>query len=190
MSAVILALAVVAAGGAPDLPGADVSPAAQRTADVPATWRVDVGVALLREAWDFNESVETLASAALGADRRVWRGLAVRGELLGLRVWQDGHDAWAGGFTIGTRTRWGKREIRPVVDIAVGLSRAGTPVPPRGTRFNYLAVIGAGVERAAGSVVLAVTGRWLHASNNGREGRHLNPDIQALGVSLGVGWEH
>jgi hypothetical protein len=145
---------------------------------------------VLREAWDFNDSLETLAGAAVGADRRVWRGVAVRGELLGLRVWQHGDDAWLGGFTIGTRTRWGSGGTRPVVDVGVGLSTASLPVPSKGTRVNYLAMFGAGVEHAAGPVVLAVTGRWFHASNNGREGRRLNPDIQSLGITLSVGWEH
>ena len=123
-------------------------------------------------------------------DRRVWRGLSVRGELLALRVMQADDDGWLRGFTVGTRLRWGQAGLRPVVDVAVGLSSATRPVPPRGTRFNYLAVIGTGVEMPLRALVLSVTGRWLHASNNGREGRHQNPDIQSLGAVVGVGWEY
>ena len=107
-----------------------------------------------------------------------------------LRVTQEVEDAWLGGFTLGTRTRLGTGTTRPLVDVAVGLSRSTAAVPPNGTRFNYLAVIGAGVERRSGKMTLSVTGRWLHASNNGREGRHLNPDIQSLGALVSVGWEH
>jgi hypothetical protein len=155
-----------------------------------AEWRVDVGVTVLREAWDFNGATETLGGVVGGTDRRVWRGVAVRGELVALRVWQRSGDAWLRGFTLGTRMRWGGGAVRPLLDVAVGMSNATGEVPAGGTRFNYLAVIGGGVERAVGATRVVVTGRWLHASNNGREGRHLNPDIQSLGVLVGVGWEH
>jgi hypothetical protein len=151
---------------------------------------VDAGVAALREAWDWNESTESLAGIVIGADRRAWRGLSVRGELLVLRVLQQPDDAWLRGLTVGTRMRWGQAGVRPVADVAVGLSSATRPVPQRGTTFNYLAVIGAGAEMPLRSLILTVTGRWIHASNNGREGRHRNPDIQALGAVVGVGWEY
>jgi hypothetical protein len=144
---------------------------------------------LLREAWDSNRSTETLVGLIVGADRRIWRGVAIRGELLALRIVQEADDAWLGGFTAGTRMRWLSR-ARPFIDIAVGVAQATTPVPPEGTRFNYLAVIGAGVERSIGPALVSVTGRWVHASNNGRDGRHLNPDIQSLGAVVSVGWEH
>ena len=151
-----------------------------------------MGAAALREAWDFNQSTESLAGAVVGVDRRVWRGLSVRGELLALRVMQDDEDGWLRGFTIGTRLRSRNGSVRPtpVVDVAVGLSRATRPVPPEGTSFNYLAAIGAGVEMPFRASVVTVTGRWFHASNNGREGRHRNPDIQSLGVVVSVGWEY
>jgi hypothetical protein len=77
-----------------------------------------------------------------------------------------------------------------MLDIAVGMSNASRAIPPGGTPFNFLALVGAGIERRIGPTRVAVTGRWLHASNNGREGRHLNPDIQSLGALVSVGWEH
>ena len=153
-------------------------------------WHIDVGLAAFGEAWDRNESSESLAGIVAGADRRVWRGLSIRGEVLALRVWQASEDAWLRGFTVGTRTRWGQAGIRPVMDVAVGLAGATRPVPPRGTAFNYLAVIGTGVEMPLRAAAVTVTGRWWHASNNGSAGRHRNPDIQALGIVVGVGWEH
>jgi hypothetical protein len=151
-------------------------------------WHVDVSATFLPEVWDINESRESLAGLAAGIDRRVWRGVAVRGEILALRVFQRPEHAWLGGFTLGTRMRWETRRTRPFVDVGVGLSNSTVPVPSRGTRFNYLALVGAGVELPAGPALISVTGRWLHASNNGRAGRHLNPDIQALGALVGVGW--
>lgn len=159
-------------------------------ASAQGTWHIDVGVAAFREAWDFNESTESLGGVVAGVDRRVWKGLSLRGELLALRVMQEADDAWLLGFTVGTRIRWGQERVRRVMDVAVGVSDATRPVPPRGTSFNYLAVIGAGVETPLRSAVVSVTGRWLHASNNGREGRHRNPDIQSVGAVVSVGWEY
>ena len=152
-------------------------------------WHADVAIAAMREAWDRNEDTESFAGVMAGIDRRVWRDLALRTELVALRVWQTGDDAWLGGATIGSRLRWGPPALVGVLDVAIGVSNATRPVPRRGTRFNYLALVGAGMERPLGPARLSVTGRWLHASNNGREGRHRNPDVQALGVTVGIGWE-
>ena len=74
--------------------------------------------------------------------------------------------------------------------LVMGVSVAVRKVPPRGTTFNYLAAIGAGVELPLRPAIVTVTGRWLHASNNGSEGRHNNPDIQSLGAVVSVGWEY
>lgn len=153
-------------------------------------WHIDLAGSVFAEAWDLNESTESLSGAIVGVDRHIWRAIAVRGEALLVRVAQRGDDAWLRGVTGGTRIRWTRARVRPVIDVAVGVSNSTMRVPLRGTRFNYLAVIGSGIETQLRSVVLTVTGRWLHASNNGREGRGRNPDIQALGVVIGVGWSH
>lgn len=149
-----------------------------------------MSAALLLEAWDLNESHEWMGGATAGLDRAIWRGLAWRADLFLLRVLQEGTDAWLRGITTGVRIRGSSAGRRPFVDIAVGISDATWPTPPRGTRVNYLAALGAGVEAPGRGMSLTLAGRWLHVSNNGREGRHLNPDLQALGVTLGVGWEH
>jgi hypothetical protein len=152
------------------------------------TWQLDLAWTLLGEAWDENESTEWLSGGIAGIDRRVWRGIAIRGELLAVKVFQPGDDAWLWGVTAGSRVRWRNRTVSPVVDVAVGVSDATRPIPPRGTSFNYLAVIGAGFELPPAAPRVTVTGRWLHASNNGREGRGRNPDIQSLGLVFSVGW--
>jgi hypothetical protein len=193
LSVAILSCALGLAAAAPGAPGAQGAQGAQGASGAPGAqgaWRVDVGVTGLREAWDLNESTESLAGVVAGVDRRVWRGAAVRGELLALRVIQDPEGTWLRGFTVGTRMRWGQGSLRPLVDLAVGLSSATQPVPARGTTFNYLAAVGAGVELPLRRARLTVTARWLHASNNGREGRHRNPDIQSLGGVVSVGWEY
>lgn len=154
-------------------------------------WHLDVGAMTLLEGWNFNETKEALAGIELGADRRVWRALSVRFEGTLLRVRQPAADAWLRGFTIGARARKRGVRLHPFADLAVGASHATTPVPVRGTAFNYLIVASAGTgisirERLA----LDFGARWFHVSNNGREGRAHNPDIQALGMVVAVRWSY
>jgi hypothetical protein len=150
---------------------------------------VDIAAGGFAEAWDRNEASEWLSGLAAGGDRRVWRGLAVRGELVLLRVWQQADDAWLRGITVGARHRMRGGGKTMFLDVAVGVSDSTVRVPVRGTEFNYLALIGAGAEIPMGGMLFTLAGRWFHVSNSGREGRHINPDIQALGALVGVGWK-
>lgn len=152
-------------------------------------WHVDAGATLLREAWDHNEAKEGLVGALVGIDRRLWRAITVRVEGTALRVSQQPEPAWMSGVTIGTRFRAASSRRRPFADLAVGLSAATDEVPPRGTASNYLIVAGAGLGLPVGRRSMDVSARWFHVSNNGKSGRHRNPDIQALGVVITIGWE-
>jgi hypothetical protein len=153
-----------------------------------AAWHLDVGGSALVEAWDRNESGEALASVVVGADRRLWRGIAIRAEGHAIHVEQAGPDAWVRGLTLGSRGRWVRSFGRPFVDLAFGWSNATHETPPRGTTSNYLIVAGGGVEIPTGAVSLELGARWLHISNAGREGAFRNPDIQSLGFVIGIGW--
>jgi hypothetical protein len=76
-------------------------------------------------------------------------------------------------------------------ELGLGVTWSDTSVPPRGTRFNYLAETGVGVMRRIGRQTHAVIGaRLLHLSNKNRNGRSRNPDIEALGgyAALAVGF--
>lgn len=151
---------------------------------------LDVSGGAWHEAWDVNARRESLAGIVVGSDIVAWRRVSVRSEALVVRVMQEGSDAWVRGFTIGSRVHWRQAMPRPFVDIAVGLSNATLPTPPGGTRFNYLALAGVGVElRMSAQTALIISGRWLHVSNNGRDGRTRNPDIQSLGALAGIRWE-
>ena len=134
-----------------------------------------------------NEAREALAGAMAGIDRRVWKALALRTEGVILRVSQTGRDAWLRGFTIGIRNRWQPGRVTPFVELAAGLSASTRPVPPNGTASNYLLMSGGGVEIPLGRGSLDLGARWFHVSNNGRGGNR-NPDIQTLGLFIGVGW--
>ena len=160
-----------------------VNPSAQEP-----DWHVDLTASSLVEGWDRNESREYLAGIFVGLDRRVWRGLSVRGEGLVFRVTQRGNDALVGGITLGARTRWHAGGTRPFVDIGGGASQATEPVPLRGTEFNFLLLAGGGFEIPLERVSAIFGGRWFHISNNGREGRGFNPDIQSVGFFVGIGW--
>ena len=157
----------------------------QAGAQTPA-WHLDAGAAGLVEAWDDNEARESLAGAVAGVDYRVWKALAIRTEGVVLRVIQTGRDAWLRGFTIGVRQRWPHPRATPFVELAAGLSDSTRPVPPAGTAFNFLLVSGGGVEILHGRVALDLGARWFHVSNNGRGGNR-NPDIQTLGLVIGIG---
>src|SRR5688572_30550087 len=123
----------------------------------------------LPEAWDYNEARESLAGAGIGIDRRVWGPFAARVEGVLLRVAQDGGGAWLRGFTLGSRARWARARLSPFLDVAVGLSSATAAVPMRGTTFNYLALLGGGIEVPIRGIQLTAGARWLHVSNNGRD---------------------
>jgi hypothetical protein len=161
--------------------------AARLSAQQPV-WAVDVSAAALVEAWDANEERESLAGIVFGADRAIARGTALRGEGMLLRVRQPGHDALLGGMTIGTRLRRRSEGVRPYVDVGVGIAMATEPVPLRGTAFNYLAQAGGGFEVSVDDITVALVARWLHISNAGRVARDRNPDIQALGFLVAIGW--
>jgi hypothetical protein len=150
-------------------------------------WHVDGGVAAFVESWDVNDARESLAGVVAGVDRRVWKALAFRTEGVVLRVSQAGGDAWLRGFTIGVRNRWRRRRVAPFVDLAAGLSDSTRPVPPSGTAFNFLIASGGGIEIPLGRASLDLSARWFHVSNNGREGNR-NPDIQTLGLMIGMGF--
>ena len=76
-------------------------------------------------------------------------------------------------------------------ELGLGVTWSDTRVPPRGTRFNYLAETAFGVMRRVGRQTHAVAGlRLRHLSNNDREGPGRNPDIEAIGgyTALAVGF--
>lgn len=67
-----------------------------------------------------------------------------------------------------------------------GVSWSDVVTPPRGTKFNYLYQAGTGVIRRVGSSShLVIAYRFFHLSNNGREGKILNPDFEMMGVYTG-----
>jgi hypothetical protein len=152
--------------------------------------RLELVVMSLVEAWNDNGSRETLS----GGEVTVLQPLRERFSLtVGPSVSyvdQRGVDAYTLAATVGVRWRaWSRARSTAFAGLSVGASRAELPIPPRGTRFNYiLRLDGVIVRRVArdDTVALVAGVTWLHLSNNGLAGRDRNPDIQALGFRIGV----
>ena len=69
----------------------------------------------------------------------------------------------------------------------LGVSDAAVALPPGGTRFNYLAIGGGGLMMQMNSPLQAIAAlEVIHISNAGIAGPDRNPDIEAIGPSLGL----
>jgi hypothetical protein len=91
-------------------------------------------------------------------------------------------------MTGGLRARvYRQRRISGFVQFDFGISDAAVAVPPRGTRFNYMALGGGGlVATLTPRVHLIATLELMHISNANLKGPDRNPDIEAIGPSLGI----
>ena len=140
------------------------------------------------ETWNYNLSHEELLALAPGITYGVGRGVVLKVGLPFYRVWQRGTDGYLLGVTWGVRSRVLRKPAWSAFwEFEIGVSESDTFVPPGGTRFNYLALGGGGVTIRVGRGIHALAGlRWVHVSNNGLAGRSRNPDIEAVGPTLGV----
>jgi hypothetical protein len=150
---------------------------------------VELGGSVLGELWNLNDEREWLLD---GTASFVWPfkdGIALVVRFHNIRVFQETENAFVQGFS--PIVRWRMRERgswRFYAEVGPGISWSDVTVPPRGTKFNYLFEGGGGIQRRLGSnshLVLGAT--FLHISNNGREGRGRNPDIEAVGAQVAVG---
>ena len=151
-------------------------------------WHQELGVHGALEAWNYNISHEELAGFVPGITYGLRDGLVLTGSWPMYFVSQRGVDAYLVGATIGVRGRVYRRERwAAFLELKVGVSSADTYVPPRGTRFNYLALGGGGVTaRIRPGLHWIAALEWIHVSNGGFAGRDRNPDVEAIGLRLGV----
>lgn len=177
------------ASGAPSAPATATSTAAasndaHRTPFERGALGVEFTLGWLGEAWNLNDRREWL----LDGTAAVWWSFTDRlmlvNELHMARVSQaTPRPGFVQGFS--PQLRWAvlaSERWALFVQLGPGLSWSDTAVPPRGTRFNYLLLAGSGVSHRLTRQCHAIGAfRWLHISNNGREGRGRNPDIEALG---------
>jgi hypothetical protein len=151
-------------------------------------WHLELSADLALEAWNYNANREEMYGLAPGITYGLREGLVLTGGGPLYYVSQRGVDAFLLGATFGVRGRVLKRgRTAGFVEFQVGVSHADTYTPPRGTRFNYLALGGAGATvRVRPHTHLLVGLKWVHVSNNSLAGRDRNPDIEAVGPRLGL----
>jgi hypothetical protein len=139
------------------------------------------------EIWNFNGRQEWLVDGTAAMWGAIGRGFCLGVEFSHLRIFQETPGAFVQGLSPLIRWRVVDRERWEVfIDAGPGLSWSDLPTPPRGTKFNYLFQSSAGVMRRVGGNSHAVMGvRFLHLSNNHREGRQHNPDLEMLGPFAG-----
>jgi lipid A 3-O-deacylase PagL len=151
-------------------------------------WHAEFAALAAAEAWNYNISREELLGLSQGLTYGLRDGLAVTATQRIYYVAQRANDAWVLGLTTGLRARVYRRgRLSVFADGAFGISDTSIATPPRGTRFNYLLVATAGTLVRVSPGVHVLSGLQLtHVSNNGLKGSSRNPDIEALGISLGV----
>jgi hypothetical protein len=178
-------LLLIAASGAParaqSPPRADDPFAAGR-------WHFETDAIVGIEAWNYNASHEDLFGLTEGVGYGLKDGLVLRAAQRLAYVSQRAEDAVLLGLSIGVRQRLYQRgRVSWFVQADVGISHTAIATPPRGTRFNYLAMGGGGAAvRVAARVHLVGTLQVIHISNARLKGPGRNPDLEAIGPSIGL----
>jgi hypothetical protein len=171
--------------------GAQPAARLQDPADDPfsrRSWYVELGTHGALETWNYNISHEELYGSVVGVAYGLGKGVVLTARSPLYYVSQRGVDGLLFGGTIGVRSRVYRRPRWSLFwELEIGISQADTFVPPRGTRFNYLVLGGGGTTiRLRPGVHLMSGVRWIHVSNAGVAGRDRNPDIEAVGLQMGV----
>ena len=146
---------------------------------------IELGVGPFVETWDLNANGrERLVDGTVSLWWAFTRRATLVVEFHATRVFQDTvRHAFVTGLVPVVRVRALDRGAWQLFgEIGVGPSWSDATVPAGGTRFNYVGLAGLGASHPVARRVDMTAGfRWLHLSNNGREGHDHNPDIQALG---------
>jgi hypothetical protein len=151
-------------------------------------WHFEVEAAAGIEAWNYNISHEELYALSEGVTYGVRNGLVIRAAQRIAYVSQRAEDAVLLGLTIGVRGRIYQRgRLSAFLQGDVGISHTAIATPPRGTRFNYVALGGGGVMVRVHPRIHAFSAlQLIHVSNAGVKGPGRNPDIEAIGPSIGL----
>jgi hypothetical protein len=151
-------------------------------------WRVEFFGQAALEAWNYNPSHEELYGLIQGVTYGLRDGLVLLVRQRLYYISQRRNDSRLLGITSGLRGRVYQRGRSIVfLQFDVGISDAAVALPPGGTRFNYLAVGGGGVTVKINRRLDAIAAlEVIHISNAGLAGNDRNPDIEAIGPSLGV----
>lgn len=151
-------------------------------------WHFESSLHAAVEAWNYNVSHEEMYGLSEGLTYGLKDGVVLTLRQHTYYVSQRANDSWLLGLTGGVRGRVYRRgRMQAFVEGAVGISDAAIAAPPRGTRFNYLAMGAGGVlVRVRPGIHASVALGWLHVSNNSLKGAGRNPDIEAVGPRAGI----
>ena len=148
---------------------------------------IEAAAAPLIEIWNLNGHREPM----LDVSASFWGAVSDR-FMLGVEfqhafVFQHTPGAFIQGISPLLRWRFADRPNWDwFVEVGPGVSWSDLDTPPSGTRFNYLFQAGAGAIKQIGSTQsLVLAYRFLHLSNNHREGRTRNPDLEMMGLYAG-----
>ena len=179
-------LLVLAAAGSASAQAA--APAAPASPFARGRWHFEFAGQAALEAWNYNASHEEMYGLEQGLTYGLRDGLVLRMNQQFIYVSQRGEDGVVLGLTIGVRGRVLQRgRTAAFLQGEVGISHTAVAAPTRGTRYNYLAIGGGGLLlRLNGRAHLVTALQVLHLSNGGLKGRSRNPDVEAIGLSVGL----
>jgi hypothetical protein len=151
-------------------------------------WHVEFALQAALEAWNYNTSHEELYGLLEGVTYGLRDGLVVTARQRTYYVSQRLNDSWLLGLTTGLRWRIKQSgRTSTFLQFDLGVSDTSIAIPRRGTRFNYLVIGGGGVLiRLKPRLSLITTLELIHISNLNLKGPNRNPDIEAIGPSLGL----
>jgi hypothetical protein len=177
----VLLLVAASAGAQTVVPQADDPFAADR-------WHAEAAVHAASEAWNYNISHEELYGISQGLTYGMRNGLVLTMNQRVYYVSQRANDTWLLGLTFGVRGRvYRHGRLSAFLEGNVGISDGAIAAPPRGTRFNYLALGSGGVlVGVKPRIHLLASLQLIHISNNGLKDPSRNPDIEAIGPVLGM----
>jgi len=164
------------------------SPPPPRDLFAKGRWHVEFTLQAALEAWNYNPSHEELYGLIQGITYGLRDGLVLTARQRLYYVSQRANDSRVLGVTAGLRGRiYRKGRASGFLQFDFGISDAAVAAPPRGTRFNYLALGGGGFTWQINRQIEAITTlEVIHISNAGIAGPDRNPDIEAIGPSLGL----
>jgi hypothetical protein len=151
-------------------------------------WHFETEAVAALEAANYNADHEELYGLNESVTYGLKDGLVLRAGQRFAYVSQRAEDAVLLGLTIGVRGRvWQRGRMAAFLQGDVGISYSAIASPPRGTRFNYLAIGGGGLMVRVHPRIHVVSAlQLIHISNASLKGRSRNPDIEALGPSIGL----
>jgi hypothetical protein len=168
--------------------GAQGIPSASEDAFAKGRWRAEFLVQGALEAWNYNPSHEELYGLVQGVTYGIREGLVLMARQRLYYVSQRRNDSRALALSCGLRVRVYRRgRTSGFLQFDLGIADAAVALPPGGTRFNYLGIGGGGLMVRINNSLQAIAAiEVIHISNAGIAGHDRNPDIEAIGPSIGI----